>query len=505
MMILKKLFQKEDIILTNEKEYLTSIKERGLEQTWIDILENYFPNEYFQEDKLGGLYEMGLAQENKIEKKSMGKYYTPDDVATVMAQYLLELPGDNICDLCCGTGNLIFAVLNELGMEKAIEKITQGQIYLYDIDPIAIKICLAILKNRYGDISNIHIINEDCLNEKINFPENSKIISNPPYGKNNDLVNTNLVCAKATKELYVAFMEKALYAKIPFVFITPHSFLGGSTFKELRKELYGGKIFAFDNVPGNIFKGKKFGIFNSNEANSTRAAISILNPKETNIYVAPFVRYRSEERSNIINKQFLDNLLPNSAQIGNGKVLYRIAAGTEEIVNKWLKSSKTFNSLLTSNKTEYKLDIPNTCRYFTTASKRTLNRSGKLTVYCKTEEDFYLAYAFVNSSLCYYWHRMCNGGITYPITLLKEMPIFGTITTELKDYCDKLIDQEEDYIVLKKNAGAFQENIKFPMQDRFQLTELLLNQIGLNNNLALKKIHNNSCLTPDIDNINDDE
>ena len=70
---------------------------------------------------------------------------------------------------------------------------------------------------------------------------------------------------------------------------------------------------------------------------------------------------------------------------------------------------------------------------------------------------------------------MCNGGITYPITLLKEMPIFGTITAELKDYCDKLIDQEENYIVLKKNAGAFQENIKFPMQDRFQLTELLLN------------------------------
>lgn len=504
-MILKKLFQKEDIILTNEKEYLASIKERGLEQTWTDILENYFPNDFFKEEKLGGLYEMGLAQENKIEKKNMGKYYTPDDVATVMAQYLLELPGENICDLCCGTGNLIFAVLNELGKEKAIEKIINGNIYLYDIDSIAIKICLAILKNRYGDISNIHVINSNCLDTNIIFPENSKIISNPPYGKNNDLVHQIYTCAKTTKELYVAFMEKALYAKIPFVFITPHSYLGGSTFKELRKELYGGKIFAFDNVPGNIFKGKKFGIFNSNEANSTRAAISILNPTETNIYVAPFIRYRSEERSSIINKQFLDDLLPKAAQLGNGKVLYRIAAGTEEIVNKWTSSKTTFNSLLTSNKTEYKLDIPNTCRYFTTASKRTLNRSGKLTVYCKTEEDFYLAYAFVNSSLCYYWHRMCNGGITYPITLLKEMPIFGTITTELKDYCDKLINQEENYIVLKKNAGAFQENIKFPMQDRFQLTELLLNQIGLHNNLSLKKIHNNSCLTSDIDNINDDE
>jgi hypothetical protein len=50
---------------------------------------------------------------------------------------------------------------------------------------------------------------------------------------------------------------------------------------------------------------------------------------------------------------------------------------------------------------------------------------------------------------------MCNGGITYPITLLKDMPIFGLATQELKDYCNKLIENEEKYIVLKKNAGAY--------------------------------------------------
>jgi hypothetical protein len=185
--------------------------------------------------------------------------------------------------------------------------------------------------------------------------------------------------------------------------------------------------------------------------------------------------------------------------------LYRIAAGTEEIINKWTSNKTTLNQLLTSTKTEYKIDVPNTCRYFTTAAKRTLNRSGKMTIYCKTEDDFYLAYAFINSSLCYYWHRMCNGGITYPITLLKEMPIFGSATQELKDYCNKLIDKEEKYIVLKKNAGAYQENIKFPMEDRFTLTELLLSQIDLHNNLALKKVHNNSCLTKGIDNCEDEE
>ena len=304
----------------------------------------------------------------------------------------------------------------------------------------------------------------------------------------------------------VAFMEKALYSNIPFVFITPHSFLGGSTFKELRKELYGGKIFSFDNVPGNIFKGKKFGIFNSNEANSTRAAISVLNPNSKNIYVTQFIRFRTDERNQIINKDFLDTLIPSTAQTNNGKVLYRIANGTEEIVQKWINNSKqTFSSLLSTTKTEFKIDIPNTCRYFTTAAKKTLERSGKLTVYCKSENDFYLAYAFVNSSLCYYWHRMCNGGITYPITLLKEMPILRVITPELKNYCDKLINEEKDFIVLKKNAGAYQENIKFPMEYRFKLTELLLNQLNLYNNINLKKMHNNSCLTEDIDNTSDDE
>lgn len=450
---------------------------------------------------------MGLAEENKIEKKSMGKYYTPDDVANIMAQYLLELPGDNICDLCCGTGNLTFAVLNQMTDDEAKQFILNGHLYLYDIDNIAIKICLAILKNRYGDIvDNIHIINTDCLKSDVNFPDNVKIISNPPYGKNTDLVNNIYNCAKTTKELYVAFMEKALYAKVPFVFITPHSFLGGNTFKELRKELYGGKIFAFDNVPGNIFKGKKFGIFNSNEANSTRAAISILNPNSKDIYVAPFIRFKTEERSKILNKEFLDTLLPEKAQSNTGNIYYRIQAGTEEIITKWLDSkNKKFSSLLVSTPNEYKIDIPNTCRYFTTGAKKTLSRSGKLTIYCKDEDSFYLAYAFINSSLCYYWHRMCNGGITYPITLLKDMPIFGSATQELKNYCNKLIENEEKYIVLKKNAGAYQENIKFPMEMRFELTDILLKQINLSNNISLKKVHNNSCLTTTIDNIIDEE
>ena len=91
--------------MINLNEYHSSISKIGLEATWDLILSNHFPSEFFSEDRLGGLYEDGLAYENKIEKKALGKYYTPIDVANVMAEYFLQLPGENICDLCCGTGN----------------------------------------------------------------------------------------------------------------------------------------------------------------------------------------------------------------------------------------------------------------------------------------------------------------------------------------------------------------------------------------------------------------
>lgn len=463
---------------------------------------NHFPNEFFVEDKLGGLYEDGLAFANKIEKKAMGKYYTPIDVAEVMARYLLELPGDNICDLCCGTGNLIISVLDVMERDKAIELLANGNIYLYDIDATAMKICQAILINRYGECAkNVHIIQRDCLGADIHFPANSKVISNPPYGKQDSLAGQNIYsCAKTTKELYVAFMEKIIAEKIPGVIITSHSFLGGSTFKVLRKEMNncGGKIFAFDNVPANIFKGKKFGIFNSNEANSTRAAITIIEPEVKGFKVAPFIRFRSADRAEVLTNEFLTSLLPDSLQHNGDEVLYRIEKGTEEIVDKWTKSKKTLNSLLSTNKTQYALDVPNTCRYFTTGAKKTLFRTGKITLYFKDENSFYLGYAFINSSFCYYWHRMCNGGVTYPITLLKSMPIFGTVTDELKEFCDKMMSEEEDYIVLKKNAGAFQENIKFPMSYHEILNNLLLTQIDVEQG-TLMKVHNNSCLNPTND------
>ena len=197
-----------------------------------------------------------------------------------------------------------------------------------------------------------------------------------------------------------------------------------------------------------------------------------------------------------MNTAFLNSLLPESYQNNKGEIFYRIEKESENFCLEWLKNKNTFKKLLSSKKTDYSLDVPNTCRYFVTGAKKNLTRAGKMTLYFNNEEDFYLGYAFLNSSLSYYWHRICNGGITYPITLLKSMPIFGTATKELKEFCNKMIQEEENFIVLKKNVGEYQENIKFPMDYREKLNSLLLDQIGQSAK-GLLKVHSNSCFSCD--------
>ena len=84
------------------------------------------------------------------------------------------------------------------------------------------------------------------------------------------------------------------------------------------------------------------------------------------------------------------------------------------------------------------------------------------------------------------------------------MPIFGTVTDELKQFCNEMMEEEESYIVLKKNAGVYQENIKFPMEYHQTLNNLLLSQINATPGTLLR-VHANSCVNPDVIEDNDEE
>ena len=462
----------------------------------------------------GNLYELGLAHVNKSEKRENGVYYTPRDVVSVLADNFIELKGSNICDVCCGVGNLIIGYLEKCGRRKALELLKNGRIYLYDMDDLAVEICKVSIGLNYGFkyIDNINCIIGDFLSDDIHLPDNSKVISNPPYYKivsiSDSWKETDVI--KDSKELYAAFMEKIIIESKSSVLITPFSFIGGDKFYSLRKLLnnYSGYIYSFDNVPGNIFKGKKHGVFNSNTSNAVRAAITVVNNVgEKGFCFTPLIRFSSAERDNVLNKSFLDSLLLDIKQTVNdkNKKYVKCFSSVYSIYESWVSySSQTLGDLICNDKTDFCLCVPKTCRYYTSASVKALNRVGKSFLYFKDKETLEYVYCMLNSSFAYLYWRIFDGAINYSDSLLKSMPVFFNNLSfddkcALKDIASEMILKEDSNMSYKKNASVLQENVKFDISYRRRLNSLLLKLIKSDSSEDVFDIvHSNSILTEGV-------
>lgn len=495
------------------KEYYSDIDKLGLEQVWNNIINYNLLNsdipEIISVHNFSDLYEYGLAYVNKEEKKTMGKYYTPEDVSTLLSSFFMDLSGENVCDVACGTGRLILSYLQLIGRDNAIKLINNGNLYLYDIDNVALNICKYSICLIYGMdlLEKINDICDDFLNFELHLPKNSKVISNPPYAKFTqyqlrwEVTDVML----HTKELYSCFIEKIVKESNSSVIISPFSFIGSEKFYDLRKVLndYNGFIISFDNIPGCIFSGKKKGIFNSNISNSTRAAITVTenNKNKLGYRVSPLIRFKSEERDKILNKKYLKNLISSTYQVvdNQNKSYYKCFKELEEIKDNWFSnSSLKLKDLITTEKTDYLICIPNSCRYFTVGSSFELDRGGKYTYYIKDKKTFDFLYCYMNSSFAYWYWRMYDGGILYPQNLLLNNPVFiDRFTKEevekLSSIADGMREVEKSCIVKKLNAGKEQENIKFPTAYREEINRLFLTVLDCKeDNSIFRIIHKNS-------------
>lgn len=495
------------------EQYKSDLDNYGLDDVWNAILEHCLNNQsssLLNVENFGELYEIGLAHTNKIEKKEMGKYFTPPDVAKLMSDWLSTLKGENVCDVCCGTGNLILSYLKTINKKELTSLLEHKRIFLYDIDSLALKICLYSIGITYGKeyMKNITVIDGDFLNHKVVLPSNCKVISNPPYYKIKEINDTweNTEVIRQSKEFYSAIMEKIITSSDASVIITPYSFIGGEKFYPLRRKLndYNGFIVSFDNVPGSIFSGKKHGIFNSNNTNSVRAAITVVEnkPNQKGFRVSPLIRFKNSEKEKLLDTKELNEFIPNTYQIVNDtdKAYKKCFVSLVPLLDKWNGlSDEKLKDIVSERKTEYSICVPNSCRYFTVASIKDLKRTGKNTLYFNSEMDRNLSYCIINSSFAYWHWRLYDGGITYPVGLLLNLPIFFNNLTisekeKLNEIAKEMQSVEEEYLSYKKNAGEMQENIKFPEKYRKQINEILLKVIGKETISAdiFNVIHSNS-------------
>ncbi len=494
------------------EDYISDIETLGLEKSWTNILSyvlNDGNNKFLSTENFAELYEIGLAIQDKYAKKESGQYYTPDDVATVMSKWYKDLQGEAICDVACGTGKLILTYLDIIGCEKARSLLQKGLVYLFDNDKVALTICKTILVCKYGrDIENkINAIYCDFLSKDITLPNNCKVISNPPYSSVNTVSDTweSTEVAKKTKELYAIFMEKIITQSKCSVIITPYSFLGGNKFYSLRKIMnrYNGFVVSFDNVPGNVFCGRKHGIFNTNTANSVRAAITVVENKTDikGFKFSPLIRFKNEERAALFDTHVLESFIDEKYQIvNNDSTMYqRCVKSLSDVWTKWNTISKKILKNYISQNGEYTLSMPNTCRYFTTASSGIMNRNGQIVLSFNDKHIFDYIFCMINSSFVYWYWRTYDGGITFPKGLLLNMPVFYDKLTDediqfFDEMADIMIECANKYTVTKNNVGV-QENIKYPRWYRDKINRRLLDILECNiSEKEFDIIHSNMAL-----------
>ena len=145
--------------------------------------------------------------------------------------------------------------------------------------------------------------------------------------------------------------------------------------------------------------------------------------------ISPLLRFKSDERSQLLNDDFLESLINERYQVVSNKqkAYYKCSKNLLSIFDNWEdKSTKKMRNYLVA-KSNYAITVPTTCRYFMVGSKKNLQRDGKRVLYVKNKEYYNYIYAMFNSSFAYWYWRIYDGGINCPLTIINNIPMFYDI------------------------------------------------------------------------------
>ncbi|MDR2685895.1 MAG: N-6 DNA methylase [Rickettsiales bacterium] len=487
-------------LLNFDSENLMSLlKARGINGAWIDILATHLRNKkqflyILNDDKfknanfldtdllselsigeISVLYEYSLSYDNRTSRQNNGQFFTPDDVAELMAKQSSKFETGIWLDPCSGIGNLSWHLIK---FQSDKEKFLINNLILSDTDELALFIARVLftisfqrddenlfntIKDNFkvfdfisvADSGNDSLFLDNSLNL---IPQHDFVIVNPPYLATDE--NPSFETAKCT-DLYAYFLENIIKTSKGFISITPQSFTNAAKFYSLRKLLLDRfnnlTIYNFDNVPDTIFHGIKFGSQNTNTANSVRASIIVALPHPAIHRITSLLRWKTNER-----KQMLESLdlFLSEAKL-TPEYFPKVNKVLEPVFNA-LDKTKVLGDLLSDKETSFVLYIPSSPRYFIPALKKSVQRSSLKTLYFKNQNDLDFAYGLLNSSLLYWWWRIRDGGMTLSLETIKSLPI---VNYSPNNKIIKLLEKSEsENRVYKINCGVAQENVKHPME-----------------------------------------
>jgi len=486
-------------LITFDRGFLDNlIAQLGIRRTWLSILKTnlahrsdlkyIFTSNAFKSatildqdlidglsiGEIGVLYEYSHAALDASARKNNGLFFTPDDVATFMASFSREFPPGTWLDPCSGIGNLSWHLV---AAQAHPEEFLINHLLLADNDELALLIARTLLTAQFQQREKrlfhkirpnfrvfdfLSVADEPTLVRTKGslkaIPRHDYVIVNPPYLATtaDPTFETGL-----SRDLYAYFLENIIKTSSGFISVTPQSFTNAAKFSSLRRLILSRftdlRIFCFDNIPGNIFRGIKFGSSNSNSANSIRAAIMVARPNRGTPKITSLFRWKSSERDRL----FRDVEAFASEVPLNEDFFPKVSRNFQDL---YIKSRewKQLGESVSSKRTDFRLFVPSSPRYFITATKSEMDRSSQHVISFPDEQSRSRAYMAINSSLMYWWWRVRDGGMTLSLETLHSLPVPNfRIQSQL---VARLEDSESANRVYKKNAGAARENVKHPRE-----------------------------------------
>ncbi len=428
--------------------------------------------------ELAVCYEALLAHLDGSGRRASGQYFTPDDAADFMASHAGSFPSGTWLDPCTGVGNLAWHLA--LAQESP-DRFVRNDLVLVDQDEVALKSAVALLGADFlaeGDSQGLELLASravcrDSLSTEP-LPAHDFVIMNPPYTRTD--LDTRFETANS-RDLFAYFMERVAKSSRGYIAVTPASYLAAPRYQPLRtvlqKETTGGSVFVFDNVPDTLFRGYKFGSRNTSRTNFVRAAVTVSAPGARGWKTTPILRWQVPSRKAMFERA--PSMLSPAAEGPHGEWT-KLPPGFQEAWERLSNSPQVLRDLLSNEETPFRLDVALTPRYFISASARPLNRVSKATLYFESAEARDHAALVLNSSIPYLWWRVLDGGVGLPKRVLLSVPI-PQIPQRGAELVSRLYEEEPEHIVVKRNAGRKNENLKRPQATVRALDELLLPEV----------------------------
>lgn len=254
----------------NSEPHLGQTKDRN--RRLIHLLEDFAnpkldlrPSQIGNQDVIGNTYEYLIAHFAADAGKKGGEFYTPPEVATLLARLLEPKPSDRICDPACGSGSLLIRVAKEIpnndfalfGQESngSTWALCRMNMFLHGMDGARIEWCNTITSPRLVEADRLMKFNIVVANPPFSLDKWGA--DEAPHDRFNRFWRGTPPKSKGDYAFISHMIETALEGEGRVGVIVPHGvlFRGGAEGKIRQAMIEENLLKAVIGLPANLFYG----------------------------------------------------------------------------------------------------------------------------------------------------------------------------------------------------------------------------------------------------------